>query len=107
MASISVHGGSLPIDGNGPQSPGNDSTIAGLKQKLAELTQELKDVLNNPSEKTMARAKSIQMKIQILQDRLEYLIQQAATKNSRQQAKPVQNTSMHNDKPPAQIDIFV
>ncbi len=59
-------------------SAGGDSTIEGLKKKLVSLQKDLKDAIGEQSKAGQAKAKLIQMQIQVTQARLEQLIQQQA-----------------------------
>ncbi|MGQ2965850.1 hypothetical protein [Methylophilus sp.] len=106
MTSIAISTGSLATASAGGQSAGNDSSIAGLKQKLAALNKSLREALNESSEAGMQKAKGIQMQIQIAQAKLEQLIQQQAEKASKQQEKPAANTAVMQSRHQGQIDVY-
>jgi hypothetical protein len=106
MTSISINTGSVVTASSGGQSAGNDSSIAGLKQKLAALNKNLREALNESSEAGMQKAKAIQMQIQIAQAKLEQLIQQQAEKASKQQQKPAENTAAQQSRHQGQIDVY-
>ncbi len=80
MASISVNLSSVASIGKstGGSDAGNGSTIEGLKKKLVSLQKDLRDASAQQSKEGMAKAKLIQMQIQVTQARLEQLIQQQA-----------------------------
>lgn len=106
MTSVSINTGSLATTSTGGQSAGNDSSIAGLKQKLAALNKNLREALNESSEAGMQKAKAIQMQIQLTQAKLEQLIQQQAEKASKQQEKPAANTAAVHSRHQGQIDVY-
>jgi len=74
--SISVNLKSVVSGGSGTNSAGNSSTIEGLKKKLVSLQKDLRDAIGEQSKAGMAKAKLIQMQIQVTQARLQQLIQQ-------------------------------
>jgi|GEM_PF-2122363 len=76
--SISVNLKSVVSGGGGTNSAGNSSTIEGLKKKLVSLQKDLRDAIGEQSKAGMAKAKLIQMQIQVTQARLQQLIQQQA-----------------------------
>lgn len=80
MASISVNLSSVASIGksSGGSDAGGGSTIEGLKKKLISLQKDLRDASAQQSKEGMAKAKLIQMQIQVTQARLEQLIQQQA-----------------------------
>ena len=80
MSSISVNLSSIASIGKstGGNDAGNGSTIEGLKKKLVSLQKDLRDASAQQSKEGMAKAKLIQMQIQVIQARLEQLIQQQA-----------------------------
>lgn len=107
MASISVTTGASSIVSSGAQGQGSDSTIAGLKQKLAALNRDLRDVLSEPTEAAQQKAKAIQMKIQVTQAKLEQMIQQQAENAKNKQAQSPKTTTRINQARHGEIDVFV
>ena len=76
--SVSVNLKSVVSGGGGTNNAGNSSTIEGLKKKLVSLQQDLRDAIGEQNKAGMAKAKLIQMQIQVTQARLQQLIQQQA-----------------------------
>ena len=76
--SVSVNLKSVVSGGGGTNNAGNSSTIEGLKKKLVSLQKDLRDAIGEQSKAGMAKAKLIQMQIQVTQARLQQLIQQQA-----------------------------
>ncbi len=69
------------------------STIEGLKKKLISLQKDLKDAIGEQSKAGMAKAKLIEMQIQVTQARLEQLIQQEAQRAMEANNKDKSNVS--------------
>jgi FKBP-type peptidyl-prolyl cis-trans isomerase (trigger factor) len=66
---------------------GDSSTIEGLKKKLVSLQKDLKNAISEQSKEGQAKAKLIQMQIQMTQARIEQLIQQQAQRAAQKQIK--------------------
>lgn len=104
MTLISISSGVNAVASSGDQAQGSDNTIAGLRQKLVALNKDLRDALSEPTEAGMQKAKAIQMKIQIMQAKLEQMMRQEA---ENKQDQPPKNTAATPQRSPGEIDVFV
>ncbi|MES2013958.1 MAG: FlxA-like family protein [Pseudomonadota bacterium] len=76
--SVDLRGVMNSSAGASASGAGSSSTIEGLKKKLISLQKDLKDAIAEQSKASLAKAKLIEMQIQVTQARLDQLIQEQA-----------------------------
>ncbi len=79
--SVDLRGVMNSSAGASASGTGNSSTIEGLKKKLISLQKDLKDAIAEQSKASMAKAKLIEMQIQVTQARLDQLVQEQAQRS--------------------------